>query len=85
MKTRFELVFTKEFLHQLKQLDKQTQIRILTKLRTLEEKPFTGKRLTGRLTGLFSFRVGNYRIIYQTSENKIIIRTVGHRKTVYKQ
>jgi len=85
MKTRFELVFTKEFLHRLKQLDKQTQIRILRKLRTLEEKPFIGKRLTGRLTGLFSFRVGNYRIIYQPSENKIIIRTVGHRKTVYKQ
>lgn len=73
MKARFELVFTKEFLRRLRQLNKQTQIRILRKLRTLEEKPFIGKRLTGRLTGLFSFRVGNCRIIYQLSENKIII------------
>jgi len=85
MKTRFELVFTKEFLHRLKQLDKQTQIRILRKLRTLEEKPFTGKRLSAPLTELFSFRVGIYRIIYHPADNKIIIRTVGHRKTVYKQ
>lgn len=85
MKARFELVFAKEFLRRLRQLDRQTQIRILRKLRTLEAKPFAGKRLTGRLTGLSSFRVSDCRIIYQLSENKIIIRTVGHRKTVYKR
>jgi len=85
MNRRFELVFTKEFLRKLKKLNKQTQISILHQLRILEQEPFAGKRLTGRLTGLFSFRVGNYRIIYQPSENKTIIRTVGHRKTVYKR
>jgi mRNA interferase RelE/StbE len=85
MKTKPELVFTKEFLRRLEQLDKKTQIRVLKKLRTLEEKPFIGKRLTGHLTGLLSLRIGNYRIIYQISENKIIIRTVGHRKTIYKR
>jgi len=85
MKPKFELVFTKEFLRRLEQLDKKTQLRILKKLRTLEEKPFADKRLTGHLTGLLSLRIGNYRIIYQLSENKIIIRTVGHRKTIYKR
>jgi mRNA interferase RelE/StbE len=84
MKTRLELQFTKEFLRKLKQINKQTQVRILHQLKTLEEKPFAGKRLTGRLTGLFSLRIGNYRIIYQLSENKVIIRTVGHRKTIYR-
>ena len=84
MKTKFELVFTKDFLRRLKQLDKQTQIRILKNLRTLEENPFLGKRLTGRLTELLSLRIGDYRVIYQLSEKKIIIRTVGHRKAVYK-
>ncbi len=48
-------------------------------------KTFAGKRLTGHLTGLFSLRIGDYRIIYQLSENKVIIRTVGHRRTVYEQ
>jgi len=85
MKPKSKLVFTKEFLRRLKQLDKQTQIRILKNVKTLEGNPFTGKQLTGRLSGLFSLRVGNYRIIYQTSENTIIIRTVGHRRTVYKR
>ena len=85
MKRQSKLLFTKEFLRRLKQLDKQTQIRILKNIKTLEEDPFAGKQLTGRLTGLFSLRIGDYRIIYQTSENTIIIRTVGHRKTIYKR
>ena len=85
MKPKSKLAFTKEFLRRLKQLDKQTQIRILKNLKTLEEDPFAGKQLTGRLTGLFSLRVGDYRIIYQPSKSIIIIRTVGHRKMVYKR
>jgi len=85
MKKKSELIFTKESLRKLKQLDRQNQIRIIKELRILEEKPFAGKRLIGRLQGLFSLRVGNYRIIYQVTENKIVIRTVGHRKTIYEQ
>ena len=80
MKKKFELVFAREFLKRLKGIDRETQIRILRELRTLEEQPFVGKRLSGRLNDLMSFRVGDYRIIYQLSEKKIIIRTVGHRK-----
>ena len=85
MKKKHELTFTKEFLRNLKQLDKQTQIRIIKELRILEEKPYTGKRLTGRLQGQFSLRVGDYRIIYQLANNKILVRAAGHRKTIYKQ
>jgi addiction module RelE/StbE family toxin len=85
VKKKFELVFTKEFLKKLKRLDKQTQIRMLRKLRTLEEQPFAGKRLAGRLNDLTSFRVGDYRIIYQLSEKTIIIHTVGHRKKIYEE
>jgi len=59
MSEKFELIFTKESLRKLKELNKQTQIRILRELRILEEKPFVGKRLTGRLSGLLSFRVGD--------------------------
>lgn len=84
MKKKSELLFTKEFLRKLKQLDKQTQIRIIKELKILEEKPYSGKRLVGRLQGLLSLRIGDYRIIYQLAEKKIIIRTVGHRKTIYK-
>jgi addiction module RelE/StbE family toxin len=83
MKKNFELTFTKEFLKRLKRLDRQTQIRILRELKILEDKPFASKQLVGRLSELKSFRIGDYRVIYQVSERTIIIRTIGHRKKVY--
>jgi len=85
MKKKFELIFTKEFLRRLKNLDKQTQIRILRELKVLEKQPFAGKQLVGRLSGLMSLRIGGYRVIHQLTEKKVIIRTVGHRKTIYKK
>ncbi len=83
MKKKFELIFTKEFLKGLEHLDRQNQIRILRELKILEDKPFASKQLVGRFSELKSFRVGDYRIIYQVSEQTIVIRTIGHRKKVY--
>lgn len=83
MKKSYELTFTKEFLKRLKRLDRQTQIRILRELRILEEKPFASKQLVGRLSELKSFRIGDYRIIYQVSNRSVIVLTIGHRKKVY--
>ena len=83
MKRNFELIFTREFLKRLKHLDRQTQIRVLKELKLLESNPFSGKQLMGRLSELESFRVGDFRVIYQVAEKKVIIRTIGHRKKVY--
>ncbi len=85
MKSKCELTFTREFLKKLKRLNQQTQIRILRELKILESQPYASKQLVGRLSDLMSFRVGNYRIIYQVSEKTVIVRTVGHRKKVYKE
>ncbi|MDR0493221.1 MAG: type II toxin-antitoxin system RelE/ParE family toxin [Nitrososphaerota archaeon] len=43
----------------------------------------SGKFLIERLSGLYSLRVGKYRVVYQISENKVIIQTVKLRKNVY--
>ncbi len=83
MKKKCELIFTREFLKRLRLLDSQTQIRVLKDLKILEEKPFAGKQLVGRLSELQSFRSGNYRVIYQITNETIVIRTIGHRKKVY--
>ena len=83
MKKKFELIFTREFLKRLKRLDRQTQIRMLKELKILEDKPFASKQLVGRLSELKSFRVGDYRVIYEVSEQAIVFRTIGHRKKVY--
>ncbi|MEK7532260.1 MAG: type II toxin-antitoxin system RelE/ParE family toxin [Patescibacteria group bacterium] len=37
------------------------------------------------MSGQFRFRVGDYRLLFNITENKIIIHAVGHRKNIYKK
>jgi mRNA interferase RelE/StbE len=69
----------------LKKLEKQEQTRIIKKLKQLKENPELGKPLTGKLSGLWSLRVGKYRALYQIRNNEllILILDIGHRKNIY--
>ncbi len=52
----------------------------------LKDGPFLGKPLARELTGRFSYRVSNYRVIYKINKKEKIIQviTAGHRSKVYK-
>ena len=53
----------------------------------LSENPYrVGKPLSGQLTNLWSARRGEYRVIYQISENTVTVTVVriGHRRGVYR-
>lgn len=52
----------------------------------LEREPDSGHALRGRLRGLYSLRVGAYRIIYQLSESDQTVRVVAirHRSIAYR-
>ncbi len=49
--------------------------------------PFIGKPLKGELKGYWSYRVGNYRIIYSILHLEIIVEVlrIQHRKEVYEK
>lgn len=48
--------------------------------------PGSGKRLKADLEGLYSYRIGKFRIIYRLDTNKTItIIIIGPRKTIYKE
>ena len=51
----------------------------------LEREPFAAKALRGKLRGLYSLRVGSYRILYQvTDEGKTVrVAAIRHRSTSY--
>ena len=55
-------------------------------IRDLETNPQSGKLLKGELSGIWSLRVGDYRIVYGIDEDEKILTLlrVGHRKAVYK-
>jgi len=42
-----------------------------------------GKKLVGRLEGLWSARVGNYRVLYTVEAGGVIVRAVRHRAVAY--
>lgn len=45
-----------------------------------------GKQLVGRLRGLWSARVGNYRVLYTIehgSSKRVVVRAIRHRSVAY--
>jgi mRNA interferase RelE/StbE len=74
---------------ELKKLDKQVQHRIIKfirqRLESNEDPKRIGSSLSGKLSGLWKYRIGDYRLVCQIEDNtKILIVHVGHRKNVYK-
>lgn len=57
---------------------------VLDALGELERDPEAGYELRGRLTGLWSYRVGVYRIIYeQRDRNTLRVVAIRHRGHAY--
>ncbi len=42
-----------------------------------------GKQLVGRLRGLWSARVGHYRVLYTIEDTGVIVRAIRHRAVAY--
>jgi len=51
---------------------------------TLTKNVYAGKALKGRYEGLYSLRVGDYRVIYKIESFGVLILAIGHRKDVYR-
>ena len=71
----------------LVQLPSETSLKIYNRVESyLAQSPKElGKALVGKYSGLYRYRYGDYRIIYEIDKtNKIlIINRVGHRTDVY--
>jgi mRNA interferase RelE/StbE len=46
--------------------------------------PGKHKRLTGQFSGLYSFRIGEWRVIYSIQGETILVLRVAHRKNAYR-
>lgn len=79
------LLLTRRFQKNFERLDAKTQGRVKQALLNIREDPNIGKRLTGDLAGEFSYRIGDYRIIYTIEKDDIFIEIVRHRRDVYKK
>jgi len=87
----YHVEFTKTALKQLKKLDKPTAALIIGWIRkNLEgcDNPRThGKGLTANRSGQWRYRIGDYRIIADINDEKIVILVlnIGHRNDIYEK
>ncbi len=85
----FTILFSEKALKQLKKLDKHNAAFIIGWLRKnidgCSDPRKQGKGLTANRKGQWRYRVGDYRIITEIQDNKVIvlILEVGHRKDIY--
>lgn len=73
----------------LERLDQAIQRRIIrfltTRIATSENPRRLGKALSGKLAGLWRYRVGDYRIIclIKDADPLVVVVVVGHRSDIY--
>ena len=60
--------------------------RLAQALDDLEGDPFQGKALKGELKGRYSYRVGDYRILYVVHRHHllVVVIDIGHRRDIYR-
>ncbi len=79
--------FKPQALRDLKKLPKDIQQRIIGKLDfyVSQENPlFFADHLIHFEIGSYRFRIGDYRVIFDVEDERIIILTLGHRREIYK-
>jgi mRNA interferase RelE/StbE len=77
-------VLTRTAREALAALDFMLADAVIDALGELERDPHLGHELRGRLTGLHSYRVGAYRILYQLHEaDTVRVVAIRHRQDAY--
>jgi len=80
-----KVFLTPSALKQYKLLPENFKIRVKKRLLFLENNPYEGKKLSGKLSEVRFSKVWPYRILYyiDKSSKRIYIVTIAHRQGVY--
>lgn len=81
------MVFSPAAYRQFSRLPKQAQRRIAAKIDFFlagGNPPDFSRPMIDRRFGQFRFRIGVYRVIFDTRNHTIIVRAVGHRRDIYR-
>lgn len=87
LEENYSIEFLRTALKELSKLPKDVQQRIAAKIEELKINPYPpGVKALKNGDGRLRLRVGDYRVIYQIEDDKlvIIIVKVGHRRNIYK-
>ena len=80
-----ELRLTRRAKKDLEALPASVREAVVETIALIEAEPESmGKRLIGRLEGLWSARIGNYRVLYTIEQGGVIVRAIRHRAVAYR-
>ena len=87
---KYQVIFSESFNKDFKKLDHYTQTMIISwvdkHIDGTENPRSTGKALTNNFKGLWRYRIGDYRLICEIHDKRLIILalSIGHRKEIYR-
>jgi len=83
----FEATFSETFLKRFKKLPGNIKQHARRAVKDILKNPKNGIPLVGDLSGLWRWKIGKYRIIYEVDwENRIVFfHDIGPRKTIYRR
>ncbi|SMN00427.1 RelE/StbE replicon stabilization toxin [uncultured Candidatus Thioglobus sp.] len=85
---QYLIEFRPSTIKELKRISKRDLIKIRSKIESLSDDPkgINTTKLKGN-NSFYRIRSGNYRVIYEIRDNKLIVLVVkvGHRSDVYKR
>ncbi len=70
-----------------RKLDRSIQKRVVEKIEQLQHNPQLGKPLGSELSGMWSLRIGKFRVLYTIDSGKLVILVleIEHRKRAYRK
>lgn len=81
---KYSLIVPQAVRSQLIRLPKNLRLRLLQRIKTLEDNPLpygnTIKRLQGTTEPLYRLRVGDYRVIFHLEGTRVRVEQVVHRR-----
>ena len=86
---KYSVIYSDKALQQLKKLNAFTKKQIIAwiekNLVNCDNPRVKGKGLTANRSGQWRYRIGDYRVIAEIDDNKIVILVleVGHRSKIY--
>jgi len=81
---KYRLVYTHRAFRDIRELEENVKKRIGKTLERYREEPLKyASRLIDSKLGMYRFRIGDYRVIFDIEEEAIIVLRVGHRKNIY--
>lgn len=81
----YKIVITKRAIKDLEKLNKEAKKRIKEKISILADDPIgSSKKLSNPVIGSYRFRIGDFRIIFDIDNDKVVVLRIGHRKDIYK-